>query len=220
MASAPLTKHNLLEQSLRLLPQKAIFWEEEQALIVADVHLGKVGHFRKAGIAIPKSMEQEDLAALSDIIHDTKAKSIIFLGDLFHSDMNNDWDWFVLWRNLFKDIRMILIRGNHDIIHDDFYTNLNFELYHELYIAPFLLVHEPLKVLKLATESRYVLSGHIHPGVSLRGKGKQVETLPCFYFGNKQGILPAFGRFTGKVCIMHEKTDFVFGVLQNKVISL
>ncbi|MDB5121158.1 MAG: metallophosphoesterase [Sphingobacteriales bacterium] len=202
------------------MPQKAIFWEEEQALIVADVHLGKVGHFRKAGIAIPKSMEQEDLAALSDIIHDTKPRSIIFLGDLFHSDMNNDWDWFVLWRNLFKGIRMILIRGNHDIIHDDFYIKLNFELYQELFIEPFLLVHEPLKIIKLTLENRYVLSGHIHPGVSLRGKGKQVETLPCFYFGDKQGILPAFGRFTGKVCIMHEKTDFIFGVLQNKVIPL
>ena len=214
------TEHILLKQTLRLLPQKAIFWDEEQALIVADVHLGKVGHFRKAGIAIPKSMEQEDLAALSDIIHETKPKSIIFLGDLFHSDMNNDWDWFVLWRNLFKGIRMILIRGNHDIIHDDFYTKLDFELHDQLYIGPFLLVHEPLKVAKLALEQRYVLSGHIHPGVSLKGKGKQAVTLPCFYFGDKQGILPAFGRFTGKVCIMHERTDFVFGVLQNKVIAL
>ncbi len=214
------TEHRLLKQTLRLLPQKAIYWEDERALIVADVHLGKVGHFRKAGIAIPKSMEQEDLAALSDIIHEIKPKSIIFLGDLFHSDMNNDWDWFVLWRNLFKNIRMILIRGNHDIIHDDFYTKLSFELHDQLFIDPFLLVHEPLKSAKLAIEKRYVLSGHIHPGVSLRGKGKQAITLPCFYFGDQQGILPAFGRFTGKVCIMHERTDFVFGVLQNKVISL
>jgi DNA ligase-associated metallophosphoesterase len=219
MISPQVTTHYLLNQSLILLPQKAIFWQEEQALIVADVHLGKVGHFRKAGIAIPRLMEQEDLACLSDIIQDTKPKSIIFLGDLFHSDMNNDWDWFVLWRNLYKDIRMILVRGNHDIIHDDFYLKLNFELYNELYISPFLLVHEPLKTKHLAQENRYVLSGHLHPGVSLKGKGKQAETLPCFYFGDKQGVLPAFGRFTGKVCIMHEQTDNIYGILQNKVIS-
>jgi len=37
---------------------------------VADVHLGKVGHFRKAGIAVPRDMEQNDLGVLSvDIEH-------------------------------------------------------------------------------------------------------------------------------------------------------
>ena len=75
-----------------LLPEKAIFWAEEQMLIIADVHLGKVGHFRKAGIAIPKRMEQDDLAMVSDLIQEYEPVSIIFLGDLFHSEMNNDWD--------------------------------------------------------------------------------------------------------------------------------
>src|SRR6476661_1199071 len=92
----------LQQQNFLLLPQKAMFWKEENMLIVADVHLGKVGHFRKAGIAIPRSMEQEDLAQLTDIAEVLKPESILFLGDLFHSDMNNDWDWMVLWRDLFK----------------------------------------------------------------------------------------------------------------------
>ena len=63
---------NLLNQDLLLLPQKAIYWQQEKALIAADVHLGKVGHFRKAGIAVPRDMEQNDLAILSDLIFDLK----------------------------------------------------------------------------------------------------------------------------------------------------
>jgi len=47
------TPFNLLNQDLLLLPQKAIYWQQQKALIVADVHFGKVGHFRKAGIAVP-----------------------------------------------------------------------------------------------------------------------------------------------------------------------
>src|SRR5690606_6150932 len=146
---------------LTLLPQKAIFWEDQKALIVADLHIGKVGHFRKAGIAIPKPLEQEELATLSDLLHEYKPEQLIFLGDLFHSDMNNDWDWLQLWRELFPDIKMILIKGNHDILHDKFYQKANFELYDSLSIAPFLFVHDKKDYEGVSSEN-YILSGHIH----------------------------------------------------------
>jgi metallophosphoesterase superfamily enzyme len=37
-----------------LLIQKAIFWQEKQTLLIGDLHLGKITHFRKEGIAIPQ----------------------------------------------------------------------------------------------------------------------------------------------------------------------
>src|ERR1700709_1425617 len=104
------TPFTLLGQNLLLLPQKAIYWEQQRALIIADVHLGKVGHFRKAGIAIPRHMEQSDLAILSELIHEYRPEKLLFLGDLFHSDMNNDWDWFILWRSQFLGLQIILVR--------------------------------------------------------------------------------------------------------------
>src|ERR1700743_3733499 len=119
----------LLGQNLLLLPQKAIYWQQEKALIIADVHLGKVGHFRKAGIAVPRDMEQNDLAVLSDLIAEYRPEKILFLGDLFHSDINADWDWFKLWRQQFPKIAITLIRGNHDIIHDKYYHELNILLH-------------------------------------------------------------------------------------------
>src|SRR3954464_5542442 len=106
----------LLNQDLLLLPQKAIYWEQEKALIAADVHLGKVGHFRKAGIAVPRDLEQTDLSELSDLIFEHKPAKLIFLGDLFHSDMNADWEWFRMWRQQHKKLEIHLVRGNHDII--------------------------------------------------------------------------------------------------------
>ncbi|WP_214072934.1 ligase-associated DNA damage response endonuclease PdeM [Mucilaginibacter sp. dw_454] len=214
------TPFTLLNQNLLLLPQKAIFWKEEQALMAADVHLGKVGHFRKAGIAVPRDMEQDDLAVLSDLIHEHRPQKIIFLGDLFHSDMNADWDWFKLWRQQFPKLQVILIRGNHDIVHDDHYLELNVELHHELTVGPFLMLHHPQTEEKLKELNGYVFCGHIHPGVSLRGKGRQSMTLPCFAFGKAQAILPSFGRFTGRVAIRSLETDRIFAVLKDKVMPI
>jgi DNA ligase-associated metallophosphoesterase len=211
---------HLLGQDLVLLPQKAIYWKQEKALIAADVHLGKVGHFRKAGIAVPRDMEQTDLGELSDLIFEHKPQKLIFLGDLFHSDLNADWEWFRFWRQQHKKLEIILIRGNHDIINDEHYHSLNVALYDELQAGPFLMLHHPLDDHILSETESYIFCGHIHPGVNLSGKARQSVTIPCFAFGEKQAVLPSFGRFTGRVAIRHKKMDRIFGVLEDKVIAV
>ena len=210
----------ILNQDLILLPQKAIYWQQEKTLIAADVHLGKVGHFRKAGIAVPRDMEQDDLAVLSDLIAERRPEKIIFLGDLFHSDMNADWEWFKLWRQQFPKVEIILIKGNHDIIDESHYRQLNITIYTELLVGPFLMLHHPLTQQQIEQGSAYAFCGHIHPGISLVGKGRQALTLSCFAFGDKQAILPSFGKFTGRVSICNSQTDRIFAVVKDKVIAI
>ncbi|MGN6395566.1 MAG: ligase-associated DNA damage response endonuclease PdeM [Mucilaginibacter sp.] len=211
---------NLLNQDLLLLPQRAVYWKQENALIAADVHLGKVGHFRKAGIAVPRDMEQNELAVLSDLIFEHKPEKLILLGDFFHSDMNADWGWFILWRSQFPKLEIILIRGNHDIIDDSHYLQLNIRLHEQLLIGPFLMLHHPLTDSKLKDTEGYVFCGHIHPGVRLIGRGRQSITLPCFAFGQKQVVLPSFGKFTGKVAIRSSKSDKIFAIAKDKVLTI
>ncbi|KAA8481399.1 putative phosphoesterase [Arcticibacter tournemirensis] len=210
-------KWELLGQHLVMLPQKALYWDEERALIVADLHIGKVGHFRKAGIAIPRPLEQEELAVLADLIHILKPEKLIFLGDLFHSEFNNDWNWLQLWRELFADVKIILVRGNHDILHDEYYNEAGFEVCEKLDLNPFVFTHEPVSK---PDGNEYIISGHVHPAVRLRGKGRQTTVLSCFYFGRTQAILPAFGRFTGNCCISIDELAATFVVVNDKVIKL
>ncbi len=207
------------KQTLLLLPQKAIYWREEKTLIIADVHLGKTGHFRKAGIAIPTELAQKDLEVLSALINEHQPEKIIFLGDLFHSDKNSDWNWFSLWRKKHDKINMILIKGNHDIIEEENFTNLNISVQQEMLITPFRMAHHPLKKEETVKENSYTLCGHIHPGVHLRGKGRDTVTLACFAFGTNQAILPSFGKFTGRIAMQHQETDRIFGILEDKVIA-
>ena len=220
MTTTSAAPFKLLDQDLLLLPQRAIYWAQEKALIAADVHLGKVGHFRKAGIAVPLDMEQNDLAVLSDLIFEYKPVKIILLGDFFHSDINADWDWFILWRSQFPQLQIILVKGNHDIIADRHYHQLNIALYDQLLIGPFLMLHHPLTEAGLQEAKGYAFCGHIHPGISLAGRGRQKITLPCFAFGERQGILPSFGKFTGKVAVRSNRADRIFAVLADKVLVI
>ena len=211
---------NLLEQDLLLLPERAIYWEQQKALIVADVHLGKVGHFRKAGIAVPREVGHDDLRCLTKLINRHQPEKVWFLGDLFHSDMNADWHDFTLWRKQFPEVVMQLVIGNHDIIKEQHYHDLDVSTHDELQVGPFLMLHHPQNNQCLEQHEHYVFCGHIHPGVKLIGKGRQSVTLPCFAFSNQQAILPSFGKFTGRVAMRHQPTDHVFGVLEGKVFAV
>jgi DNA ligase-associated metallophosphoesterase len=210
--SYPFTLKN---EELLLLPEKAIWFPEHKVLLVSDVHLGKGAHFRKSGIPIPKDLSQEDLANLSDLITHYQPQKIIFLGDLFHSDINDDWNWFSLWRQLHQEIEIILIKGNHDIISTALYQRLGIQVVDEMTLGPFVLLHNLPKQQK----QEYVLAGHIHPGIKLRGKGRQSLTVACFYFTPGYAILPAFGKFTGKACIEAKEGDTVFAIAGKKVLK-
>ena len=208
----------LHHEELMLLPQKALWYPKYKSLVLSDVHLGKTGHFRKAGIAIPQAIAQEDLATLSDLIEQYSPKQIIFLGDLFHSEMNNDWQWFSLWRELHQNIEIILVKGNHDILQPYVYVQLKICVVDFLEMGAFTFVHEPEQ--SHLNKRCYTISGHIHPGVCLHGKGRQILKLPCFYFGSQQAILPAFGKFTGLAILKITTSDKVFAVTPQQIIEV
>ena len=97
------------------------------------------------------------------------------------------------------------------------YERKGIRVYDDLQLGPFLFTHHPLEIIP---NGLYNLAGHIHPGVSLYGKGRQAMTLPCFYFGRYQGLLPAFGMFTGLARITPKKEDKVFVVADNKILAV
>lgn len=204
-------------QKLQLLPQKAIFWENKQALLLADIHLGKVAHFRKEGVTIPHTVAHKDYQVLDELLQLYPVQKIIILGDLFHSTHNGAWEDFSQWLMKHVHIQVILIKGNHDILPDILYHLNNIEIHNDYLIEhPFMFSHVPIE----KENHLYNLAGHIHPAVKLVGKGKQSIILPCFYFGKNKGILPAFGNFTGKASILTKAGDNIFIVVNNRVIPV
>jgi DNA ligase-associated metallophosphoesterase len=207
-----------LEQNLLLLPEKGIYWPERKTLLIADLHLGKVGHFRKEGIAVPSEMIYNDYQTLTNILNQYSIDKLIVLGDFSHSDYNKELELFSIWKNQNENLEVILVMGNHDILPYDFYTDLNIKIVEKkLSMSPFILSHKPLKSNK---SNLYNIAGHIHPAVSLKGKARQQLTLCCFYFGKEYGLLPAFGKFTGTAKIQVRSGEKVFVVLKDKVCKI
>jgi uncharacterized protein len=194
-----------------LLPQRAIFWISKRILIVSDLHLGKAGHFRKHGIPITKKVHIADLQILHDLLVEHKPDEVILLGDLFHSAENNEWQDFIAFITDFDFVKFVLVQGNHDV----------FEKYPKSLHLTQLLEVPPFSFTHIQENSAlYNLSGHIHPGVRVTGLGRQGMTVPCFFFGQSYGVLPAFGQFTGIKKIRPSKQDRVFGITADQVIDL
>ena len=64
------------------------------------------------------------------------------------------------------------------------------------------------------------ISGHVHPGVRLRGVGRQSLSLPCFYATKNQLILPAFGSFTGKHILRPKSQDRIYAIAEGELLAL
>lgn len=201
-------------QTFILHPSGALFWEERKALLISDVHLGKVSHFRKHGVAIPNNAVSKNFTRLTDVVNYFDPESVVFLGDLFHSSKNSEWDLFVEWSDCCV-AEIILIAGNHDIIAKENYDKIDVKVFKELETDGFLLTHHPIE-----REDFFNFSGHIHPGIELRGFGGQSLKLPCFFQKENQMILPAFGEFTGKYIMVPEENDLVYAVTKDEVILI
>jgi DNA ligase-associated metallophosphoesterase len=205
-------------EELEMLPEKALLWTSKKILLVADLHLGKINHFRKAGIPVPTKANDRNWESILHLIETTKPKRVVFLGDLFHSHYNEEWEVLRQLIKNFPEVSFELVIGNHDILSDNQYARNNLKLHRErLTEGPFVFSHHPMEEV---AGDWYNLAGHIHPGVLLQGKGKQAVTLPCFYFGERQGILPAFGSFTGLARIQPKKEDRIFVIADNTVVKI
>lgn len=173
--------------------QKAVFWEREKVLIISDLHVGKSAHFRKSGIAVPSQILLDDLGVLEQLIIEFEAEHILIVGDLFHAGHNSDLDIFCRWRERFSQLKITLVKGNHDRIQKKFYTDHCIDIVENiLEIPPFTFVHEP----RVHPEN-FTVSGHIHPGVVFHGRARQAVKLPCYALSEEQLVLPAFSKFTG-----------------------
>lgn len=204
-------------QRLWLLPEKAVFLPEHNALLVSDLHLGKSMHFRKNGIALPAGDSEKTLSELNNLIELLDCSRLYFLGDLFHSEMNSEWKLLVDFIKKFSDIEFTLIRGNHDLFEDRFYVDSG------LKVEEYCIIGNAIKLLHKppgTSSTHFVLCGHLHPAVVLTGKGKQRIKLPCFVFNKKTGILPAFGQFTGLQVVKRTESKRIFVTSNNEVIEV
>ena len=204
--------------SLGLLPERALWIESLDSLLIADLHFGKAAHFRKSGLPIPEVVHDYDLLRLKRLHAEFRPANTFFMGDLFHSHWNNQWGFLNEFLSEISDTQFHLIKGNHDVLGSEAYQQSILKIHEEPFILDrFVLSHEPMKSVPAGLLN---ICGHIHPGVRLAGKAKQAVTLSCFFQSESRLLLPAFGNFTGLALVRPKMQDRVWAIVNEKIIPV
>jgi DNA ligase-associated metallophosphoesterase len=204
---------------LTLLPERAVYWRRTRTLLVADPHWGKAASFRAGVIPVPRGTTKGGLDRLAAIVSQTGATRIVFLGDFLHAREGRAPETtraLAAWRQAHSALELVLVPGNHDRRAGLPDASLGMTcLDAPMLVHPFVLAHHPV-----SSDLGYTLAGHLHPGVSLTGRGRLRERLPCFWFGRDYGVLPAFGEFTGLARVSPEVGDRVMAIAGSQVVEV
>ncbi|MFP5395228.1 MAG: ligase-associated DNA damage response endonuclease PdeM [Alphaproteobacteria bacterium] len=167
----------------------AVYWPREQALLVADLHLEKASFFARFGQMLPPYDSRDTLGRVAQAVQQTGARRVFCLGDNFHDRAGaerlephaagmldaltraTDWVW---------------VSGNHDQGAVPSGTAVD-----EIEVSGVILRHEALR-----GETRQELSGHFHPKLRVKTRGRAIVR-PCAVASERKLILPAFGALTG-----------------------
>jgi DNA ligase-associated metallophosphoesterase len=185
----------------------ALYWPEEGALIVADLHFEKGSSFAAHHVFLPPYDTAATLAELGRLIERYAPRAVIALGDSFHDDggparlaladraaltaLQRGRDWF--W-----------IAGNHD---PDPKHGVGGCSAAALAVGALTFRHEPMED---APEGE--IAGHLHPVARVSRFGRTVSRR-CFVSDGRRAVVPAFGAFTGGLNIRHHLFADLFGTL-------
>ncbi len=191
--------------SLHALGSGALWWPDRKLLCVSDLHLGKSERMaRRGGAALPPYDTQDTLTRLAADLHQTRAETVICLGDSF-----DDLD---AAQSLIPDhqLQIVTLQAGRDWIwiegnHDPGPVELGGTHLSECSLGPLVFRHiaEP--------SGRAEVSGHYHPKASLRVRGRSI-TRPAFLLDQARLIMPAYGTFTGGL----RSTDAALAGLMDK----
>lgn len=207
----------LMDTNFTLLPERALLLPDFKTLIIADWHLGKSTHFRKAGIFMPSASADKDVLRIQSLLDRYAVDTLVFLGDLFHSDLNSEWWGVERLCATNRSTHFILTRGNHDILPDELMRKTTLEVVDHYTVAPGIYCsHHP----QSAPPGWLNIAGHVHPGCLISNAGRQRYRLPCFYYYGQTLLLPAFGTLTGLHLMPHRSGSHIYPIVDGSVWEL
>jgi DNA ligase-associated metallophosphoesterase len=186
-------------------PSGALYWPDEGALIVADLHLEKGSAFAKRGMLLPPYDTAATLARLARLIARWTPRLVIALGDSFHDadgharmaasdrvalaalQRSRDWLW---------------IAGNHDP-HPA--PTLGGSAAALLTVGSLVFRHEPSP-----TPCDGEIAGHLHPAARVALRGRAIRR-HCFAADGHRIVMPAFGAYAGGLNIRDRALAGLFG---------
>jgi DNA ligase-associated metallophosphoesterase len=185
----------------------ALFWPEENMLIVADLHLEKGSAFAARGVLLPPYDTASTLARLARLVERFAPRIVMALGDSFHDGGGParmaDTDRASL-KALQRGRDWLWIAGNHD---PDPADGIGGRFADMLAIGPLTFRHEPS-----SGSCEGEIAGHLHPLARVARRGRAVSRR-CFASDSRRLVMPAFGAYTGGLNVRDRAVAALFGTL-------
>jgi DNA ligase-associated metallophosphoesterase len=189
--------------TMRPLAAGALYWEDEDTLLVADLHLEKGAAFAALGMLLPPYDTRTTLERLSKAIRAVDPSRVVALGDSFQraeSAKQLAADDLGFLRKLQQGREWYWICGNHD---PHLPASIGGTVCATLSICGLVLRHEPSP----AAAAREI-AGHLHPVARIARRGTVIRRR-CFATDGNRLVMPAFGAYAGGLNVL----DAAFGPL-------
>jgi len=190
--------------TLRPLVAGALYWEAEDTLLVADLHMEKGAAFAALGMLLPPYDTRSTLSRLGKIIDRIDPGRVVALGDSFHrsecAERMADDDLSFLTA-LQQDREWYWICGNHD---PHLPASVGGTVCETLTICGVTLRHEPSEA-----SSAPEIVGHLHPVARIARRGTVVRRR-CFATDGNRLVMPAFGAYAGGLNVLHDAFQPLF----------
>jgi DNA ligase-associated metallophosphoesterase len=183
---------------MRPLAAGALYWEEEDTLLVADLHLEKGAAFAALGMLLPPYDTRTTLERLAKVIRAVDPARVVSLGDSFHRSHSAERlapDDLEILLKLQQGREWYWICGNHD---PHLPPSIGGTVCATLTIRGVTLRHEPS-----AAQPAREIAGHLHPVARIARRGAAIRRR-CFATDGHRLVMPAFGAYAGGLNVLDE----------------
>lgn len=178
-----------VRDGVEILPGGAALLTDENALVVADLHLGCEAALEYEGLSIPRVQTRKIEQYLTNVICEVRPSRLIVAGDLKHNfsrNLTQEWQDIERFVNaLSGKVTLDVVKGNHDNYLGQILREYRIPLRREVAVSGVRILHGHSGRL----DGQMTIMGHIHPSMRLRDSIGASLKDRCFLFHKERQVL-------------------------------
>jgi len=203
-----IAKIQLNQQHFELHPYRAVYWVEEDTVLIADLKVVEKEPNKKLSSVSIQAIEKK-YSRLYELTAYFHPRTVCFLGEAACQDHNYEWVRLQIFRKKFPDTEMVVINDSQISI-----EKLNgISVLQNLLIEPFFISHKPI----LTFNGTVNICGYSNPGFKVNSKNAAFRKRACFLSSPNRLTLPAFDTCASSNFITPAEHDTVYTILEQKV---
>lgn len=213
-----------LEPGLFASDLYCLYLQEQDAVVIADLHLGFEASLQQDGISVPHIQKGMVLEKLDKVYSRYSPRTMVVAGDFkneFSKNLRQEWLEIeeVLDHMLDRsDVR--ILRGNHDNYLMTILARKGMELPYNIDIGRYTVMHGHKQMEPGKHGSNPLIIGHEHPSIRLRDEMGAIVKLPCFlYLEGQYVVLPSFSPLASGGDILSREGHYLSPMLGEELDS-